>query len=82
LQEYPDKEVEISGHTCSIGTEAYNLDLSQKRAQSVVNYLISIECDGAKLVSRGYGESTPIASNEIEEERAQNRRVEFRFLKQ
>ncbi len=82
LKEYPDTKVEVSGHTCSIGTEAYNLDLSNRRAQSVVNYLISVGCDGANLISRGYGESKPIASNETEEERAQNRRVEFRFVKQ
>jgi len=82
LQEHPDRKVEISGHTCSIGTEAYNLDLSNRRAKSVINYLISIGCDGAKLMPKGYGESMPIASNEIEDGRAQNRRVEFRFLKQ
>lgn len=82
LQEHPDRKVEISGHTCSIGTEAYNLDLSNRRAQSVVNYLISAGCHGASLVFRGYGESKPIASNETEEGRVQNRRVEFRFLKQ
>ena len=82
LQEHPDKKVEISGHTCNIGTEAYNLDLSNRRAQSVVEYLISVGCDDVSLISTGYGESKPIASNETEEERAQNRRVEFRFLKQ
>lgn len=82
LQKYPDKKVEISGHTCSIGTEAYNLDLSNRRAKSVINYLISVGCDGAKLMPKGYGESTPIASNETEEGRAQNRRVEFHFLMQ
>lgn len=82
LQENPNREVEISGHTCNIGTEAYNLDLSSRRAQSVVDYLISVGCDEANLISKGYGESKPIVSNETEEGRAQNRRVEFRFLKQ
>ena len=82
LQENPDRKVEISGHTCSMGTEAYNRDLSKRRAQSVVGYLISVGCDDASLISTGYGESKPIASNETEEGRSQNRRVEFRFLKQ
>ena len=81
LQENPDRKVEISGHTCSMGTEAYNLDLSKRRAQSVVGYLISVGCDDASLIARGYGEGKPIASNETEEGRTQNRRVEFRFLK-
>lgn len=82
LKEYPETKVEISGHTCSIGTDEYNHDLSNRRAQSVVNYLISVGCDGAKLVSRGYGESEPKWSNETEKGRTKNRRVEFRFLKQ
>ncbi|MCK4224590.1 MAG: OmpA family protein, partial [candidate division Zixibacteria bacterium] len=56
-------------------------DLSKRRAQSVVGYLISVGCDDASLIARGYGEGKPIASNETEEGRAQNRRVEFRFLK-
>ena len=80
LKENPDAKVEISGHTDNSGTDEYNQNLSAKRAQAVVEYLISEGCKKEFLKSKGYGESKPINTNETEEGRANNRRVEFSFL--
>ena len=66
----------IDGYTDEIGTEAYNLDLSKRRAQAVFNYLESKGVDMAgRFTTHGYGQSDPIASNDTEEGRAKNRRV-------
>jgi len=73
--------IEISGHTDSKGSDTYNQNLSQGRSQSVVDYLISQGIDTSRLQAQGYGESKPIDSNETEEGRANNRRVEFTVLK-
>lgn len=80
LKENTESRIEISGHTDNIGSETYNLNLSEKRAQSVVTYLISLGHDPAKITAKGYGFSKPVDTNETEEGRAINRRVEFRFL--
>lgn len=71
-------KVQVAGHTDSTGTEAYNMGLSQRRAESVRNYLISKGAIAANLTAKGYGESDPVASNATEAGRAENRRVEFR----
>ncbi len=71
--------IEIAAHTDSLGSDDYNLKLSQKRAQSVVNYLIEHNVPKSRLVARGYGRSRPVADNATEDGRAQNRRVEFRI---
>ncbi|MFI5218523.1 MAG: OmpA family protein [Bacteroidia bacterium] len=73
-------KVEISGHTDNVGSEEYNLRLSQSRAQSVVEYLISIGVDKDRLSFVGYGESRPFASNDTDEGRQKNRRIEFKIL--
>ncbi len=73
----PDLLVQIAGHTDSVGSAAYNLKLSQSRANSVRAYLISKGVAAANLEAKGFGLATPIASNKTEEGRAQNRRVEF-----
>lgn len=70
-------EVRVEGHTDSIGTEAYNQDLSQRRAQSVVDYLVSRGIDGSNLVPVGLGENFPVAGNDTDAGRAANRRVDF-----
>jgi OOP family OmpA-OmpF porin len=70
-------EVRVEGHTDSIGSEAYNQDLSQRRAESVVNYLTSQGIDGRNLVPVGLGENFPVANNDTAEGRAANRRVDF-----
>lgn len=72
--------VQVSGHTCNIGTERYNQGLSERRAQSVVDYLVSRGVDPDQIVARGYGELEPRASNDTEEGRSRNRRVEISFV--
>ena len=74
--------VEVQGHTDSDGSDSYNLDLSQRRADAVREYLISHGIDGARLVSRGFGEGMPIEPNTTAEGKAKNRRVEFHILGQ
>ena len=76
----PGLIVEISGHTDSIGSDQYNLGLSQRRADAVVEYLVKKGIDTASFISKGYGEKNPIADNETEEGRSLNRRVEMKVL--
>lgn len=75
-----EMSVEIAGHTDAIGDDASNLVLSQKRAESVVNYLIKKGIPTSQLVPKGYGEAAPIADNETLEGRKENRRTEARIL--
>ncbi|HET7787556.1 MAG TPA: OmpA family protein [Myxococcales bacterium] len=77
LQKYPDTNVSIEGFTDSVGNEAYNRRLSQERADAVVAYLSQAGVARARLVSEGFGEARPVASNSSEEGRAKNRRVEI-----
>ncbi|PWJ42134.1 OmpA family protein [Sediminitomix flava] len=80
LNEHQDLKVEIGGHTDDVGNEGYNQQLSEKRAQSVVSYLIGKGIESSRLVSKGYGESTPIADNTTKDGRALNRRTEFQII--
>jgi outer membrane protein OmpA-like peptidoglycan-associated protein len=75
-----DMRFVISGHTDSKGSDAYNIDLSQRRARSVVDFLTSSGIDPTRLEIEAYGESRPVASNETDRGRAQNRRVEIRHV--
>jgi outer membrane protein OmpA-like peptidoglycan-associated protein len=77
LRENSDIRVEVAGHTDSTGSDAYNQGLSERRARSVVNYLVRKGIDGARLSSVGFGESQPVADNATQDGRAQNRRVEL-----
>ncbi|HEU4562378.1 MAG TPA: OmpA family protein [Longimicrobium sp.] len=77
LQRYPGTEVLIVGHTDNVGTDAYNMTLSQRRADSARSYLISMGVPGERIRTSGRGESEPVASNETESGRQQNRRVEI-----
>jgi len=71
-------KVEIQGHTDAVGSEAYNMTLSERRATAVRNYLLgNFDLSALQLTAKGYGESDPIASNETDEGRARNRRVQF-----
>jgi OOP family OmpA-OmpF porin len=80
-KKYPDFILRVEGHTDSIGKDAYNLKLSQERAESVRRYLINQgQLDPKQVVAVGFGESRPIADNNIEKGRALNRRVEFFFI--
>jgi len=72
--------VEVAGHTDSVGSEQYNMGLSDRRANSVKDYLISQGITATRLTARGYGESQPVASNDTDAGRALNRRVELIVL--
>ncbi len=80
LLAYPRARVEIQGHTDSVGSAAYNLQLSQRRAEAVRDFLISQGIAADRLTARGYGHTRPIADNRTEEGRARNRRTELVFL--
>jgi outer membrane protein OmpA-like peptidoglycan-associated protein len=83
LQKNPTMQIEIAGHTDSKGSNEYNLVLSKKRAQAVVNWLVSKGISRDRLTYQGYGESRPLASNDDEDEgRELNRRTEFKIIKQ
>lgn len=74
--------IEVQGHTDNVNTDAYNLKLSEERANAVKNYLVTKHgIESERLITKGYGESKPVASNDTEEGRAKNRRVEFLILK-
>jgi len=77
LNKYPDTEVLIEGHTDATGSEDHNMDLSIRRAQSVANYLGTLQVLPTRFHTNGYGETQPIASNETAEGRQLNRRVEI-----
>ncbi len=78
LKEWREVDVEVEGHTDSVADPAYNLDLSQRRAESVRAYLESRGVAPSRLRARGYGETRPVASNDTPEGRSRNRRVELR----
>jgi OOP family OmpA-OmpF porin len=78
----PTMKVEIAGHTDNYGTDEYNNNLSQRRAEAVREYLISKSVGADSLRATGYGEAQPVASNETDFGREQNRRVEFRIESQ
>jgi len=77
LKENPTMKIEIGGHTDNVGSDNDNLALSENRAKSVYDYLIKVGVGAARLSFKGYGETKPIATNDTEEGRAQNRRTEF-----
>jgi outer membrane protein OmpA-like peptidoglycan-associated protein len=80
LQSEPDKKIRIEGHTDAVGDSETNLEISQKRADSVFEALVSLGVDAARVTTQGMGEDFPIASNETDEGRAQNRRVDVILL--
>ncbi len=77
FKEYPDTNLLIVGHTDNVGSQNFNLPLSEKRAQSVVSYLVANGISSSRLTSKGAGLSEPIADNSTAAGRAQNRRVEI-----
>jgi len=82
LREFPERDVLIEGHTDAMGEDEYNRQLSQRRAEAIEDFLISQGIDPRRIVSRGYGEQYPVASNESSAGRQQNRRVEIVILKE
>jgi outer membrane protein OmpA-like peptidoglycan-associated protein len=81
LQDNPAIEIEMSAHTDSYGSDDYNFKLSDNRARSVMEYILSKDISPSRIISHGYGETVPVAPNDTPENRQLNRRVEFKILK-
>ena len=81
LQDNPAIEIEMSAHTDSYGSDDYNFKLSDNRARSVMEYIISKGITQSRIISHGYGETVPVVANDTPENRQLNRRVEFKILK-
>lgn len=77
LKEYPDTNIEVQGHTDSKGSDSYNQGLSQRRASAVATYLRNRGVSSSRITTKGYGETAPVATNDTDDGRAQNRRVNF-----
>lgn len=77
INEYRDTQVQIAGHTDSTGSDSYNQQLSERRAQAVASYFLGRGIAGNRVSTIGYGEARPVASNETADGRQQNRRVEI-----
>src|SRR5260221_276714 len=80
LNAKPKLRVEIGGHTGNVGSASYNLQLSEKRAQSVANYLVQQGIDVTRIIQKGYGAQQPVRPNDTEDNRQANRRIEFKIL--
>jgi OOP family OmpA-OmpF porin len=80
LKDYPDLKMEISGHTDDTGEREHNMDLSQKRAESVKAYFVSKGIEDGRLVAKGYGPDKPLVNAKTKAARAKNRRVEFQLI--
>jgi outer membrane protein OmpA-like peptidoglycan-associated protein len=76
----PTVHIEISGHTDNVGNDELNQTLSENRAKAVYDYLLSGKVDPARLVFKGYGKTQPIAPNDNDDDRAKNRRTEFKII--
>ncbi len=82
LVRYPEVRIEVQGHTDSDGSDAYNIELSDRRAKSVVRYLINRQVDPARLQYAGFGESRPLVEGDSADAKAVNRRVEFHVVQE
>jgi len=81
IRKYPGAKVRLEGHTCNIGSDEYNQALSERRAEAVKNYLVKEgAAEKSKISAVGYGETRPVAPNDTEQGRDQNRRVEVLIL--
>ncbi len=80
MQDNPTVKVQIEGHTDNVGNAADNMKLSENRAKAVVNYLVSKNISITRLTAKGFGATKPIAENNTEEGRAQNRRTELKVV--
>jgi len=79
LQKYPSSYIDVIGHTDNVGSDASNQRLSERRANTVLNYLVAQGVNPARLIAIGQGERSPVASNATPEGRQANRRVELRI---
>lgn len=80
MDQFPKMKVEIIGHTDNVGSDEINQKMSQDRAQSVADYLITIGVPKKRLSTKGLGKEQPVATNETDEGRQKNRRTEFKIL--
>ncbi|MDX1685344.1 MAG: OmpA family protein [Saprospiraceae bacterium] len=80
LNKYPEVNIEIAGHTDNTGSTEQNFELSQDRAVAIQSYLINNGVDPERIIAKGYGASQPVESNDTEEGRALNRRIELKVL--
>lgn len=80
LQQYPNSLIDVYGHTDSTGSDSFNQGLSERRAQTVANYLTSRGVNSARIRWQGFGETMPVADNSTEEGRRLNRRVEIKII--
>ena len=80
LHQYDRTYVDVYGHTDSTGSDSYNMGLSERRARSVADYLAAHGVQPARIGTRGFGKTQPVASNDTEEGRAANRRVEIKIV--
>jgi outer membrane protein OmpA-like peptidoglycan-associated protein len=80
LEDSPNVKCEISAHTDDVGNDDYNLKLSDKRAKSVVDYLVSKGIKTERMIAKGYGETQPLVANDTDENKAKNRRVQFKIV--
>lgn len=77
LNRYPETNIQVIGHTDAVGSDSYNQTLSERRAASVINYLRTHNISSGRLTAKGMGETDPVATNDTDEGRSLNRRVEF-----
>ena len=77
LKQYPGLKIQVEGHTDNKGSDEYNQDLSERRSSAVFEFLVSEGIDASQMIHSGFGESTPVATNDTEEGRARNRRVDL-----
>ena len=80
MKQYPDSLIDVYGHTDSTGSDSYNMALSERRASAVANYLVMQGVAASRIRSQGLGETMPVASNDTEQGRALNRRVEIKIV--
>ena len=76
----PGIKIEIGGHTDNVGTNDYNLTLSENRAEAVYDYLTKHGISPSQLIYKGYGEHVPVDTNDTDKGRANNRRTEFKII--
>jgi outer membrane protein OmpA-like peptidoglycan-associated protein len=79
VKEYDKTLIDVYGHTDNVGSDAYNQTLSERRAASVAQFMISQGVDARRIYTQGFGKTKPIASNDTEEGRQKNRRVEIQL---
>ncbi len=78
MKKNPNYTLEIEGHTDNTGDAAKNMDLSQRRANTIKKYLVTKGIDEKRLTAQGFGDTRPLVPNDSEENKAKNRRVEFK----